>query len=94
MSTKEMTPTIIDTLVLSKRLQKHGFTVEQAEGLAEEFAETTQYVRGDIATKNDLQAMKLELENQIEQAKRETLQWVAGFLLAQTGVIITLLKLL
>lgn len=94
MSTQTAPLSVINTLALSKRLKRRGFTDEQAEGLAEELAETAQQARNELATKETVETVKKDIEIVIEKSKRETLQWVAGFLLAQTGLIITLLKLL
>jgi hypothetical protein len=42
----------------------------------------------------EIKETELRLELKIAQAKNEILKWVAGFLLAQTGVIAALVKLL
>ncbi|HIJ84499.1 MAG: DUF1640 protein [Magnetococcales bacterium] len=54
----------------------------------------------ELATKRDIKELELttkrdikELEAKIAEAKAETIKWMIGLLLAQTGVIITIFKL-
>ena len=62
----------------------------------------------DVATKGDLEVTKLTLQKEIEQVRREIeqvrreieqvrasiLKWVAGLLVVQTGVIVSVIALL
>lgn len=47
-----------------------------------------------LATKADLREMELRLEAKLEANKDELLKWMFGAMVAQTGVIVALLKLL
>ena len=47
-----------------------------------------------LATKVDLERMKMELESSIAQSKAETVKWVAGMLVAQAAIIAGTVKLL
>jgi RNA-splicing ligase RtcB len=48
----------------------------------------------ELRLQKEIKETELKLELKIVQAKTEILKWVAGFLLAQTGVIAALVKLL
>lgn len=55
----------------------------------------------ELATKEDIKEVKrdireveLKLTKEIEQAKSSTIKWVAGLIVAYTGVIIAILTLL
>ncbi|MBF0188430.1 MAG: hypothetical protein HQL50_10955 [Magnetococcales bacterium] len=43
----------------------------------------------ELATKGDLRELELRLEARQAEAKTERIKWVAGMLIAQTGLIIT-----
>ena len=43
----------------------------------------------EMATKSDIKELKVK----IAEAKAETIKWMIGLLLAQTGLIITMFKL-
>jgi hypothetical protein len=95
-----------DTHESVKRLIKAGFTERQAEEQTQLLSETLRdVIEGSLTTKQDLKEVELKLQKEIKetelrlelkiaQAKNDTLKWVAGFLLAQTGVIAALVKLL
>ncbi len=73
-----------DTHGFVKHLTQRGFTEEQAEALAEEQAKL---LKGNLASKSDL-------EIGLANLKVELLKWIFGGLVAQVGVIVTLVKLL
>ncbi len=76
-----MTAVPFDTLKLADQLQAGGFSAEQARTAASAFAEAT---RGaDLATKTDL-----------AEAKAEFLKLMVGAMIAQTGLIVALIKLI
>jgi hypothetical protein len=60
-----------------------------AEALAQALAEGP-----ELASKADLREMELRLETKIEASKAEILKWMFGAMVAQTGLIVALLKLL
>ena len=86
-----------DTLKLARRLESAGFAPKQAadtaQALADALAETA-----DLATKADLLALKVELKAelaaQLAEQKAEILKWMFGALAVQTGLIVTLIKLI
>jgi hypothetical protein len=51
---------MIDTLAYAKHLEENGFERRQAEALAEA---TNRYIVPDLATKQDLQAVRQDLTN-------------------------------
>ena len=69
-----------DTHRFVKRLTDSGFTVQQAEALAEE---QVTLLNANLATKTDIANVKAEL-----------LKWMIGLLIAQGGLIVALVKLL
>ena len=69
-----------DTHRFVKHLTEKGFTEEQAEALA---IEQVNLLNGNLATKTDLEALKVEL-----------LKWVFSALIAQSGLIVAPIKLL
>ena len=69
-----------DTHRFVKHLTDNGFTERQAETLADEHVAL---LNANLATKADLAAVKADL-----------LKWLIGALIAQGGLIVTLVKLL
>ena len=65
-----------DTHRFVKHLTRKGFTEEQAEALAEE---QVNLINGNLATKADLESLKVEL-----------LKWMVGALIAQGGVVVAM----
>ena len=80
-----------DTHRFVKRLTDTGFTEAQAEALADE---QVNLLNSNLATKHDLEAVKADLERQMETHKADLLKWMLGALIAQGGVIVALIKLL
>lgn len=72
---------MIDTLKLSKRLQEAQFSKEQAEAFAEGLNES---LKESAVSKEFLRSELLKL-------KVELLVWIVGLLLAQTGLLWTIL---
>ena len=64
-------PFLFDTLALSKRLIKAGVPTEQAEVFAEVHKECFEGIKDALATKEDLNIVKLSLEKEIELVKKE-----------------------
>lgn len=83
--------TNIDTLRIYERLRKASLEDSAAKEIASVFKET---VEDQLATKADLERVKMELESSIAQSKAETVKWVAGMLVAQAAIIAGLVKLL
>ncbi len=90
-----------DSLSFVKRLTASGFTEAQAEGLAHE---QVNLLHSNLATKADLEALRLANQVEIEKlrettradlasAKVEIVKWMVGALAAQGALIVTLIKL-
>jgi len=72
--------TNFDTLAYAKTLEAKGFTVEQAEALAEENKRVfNEFAETQLATKKDLFLVKKDLKADIAVVKLElaVLKWVA-----------------
>jgi len=67
-----------DTFAYTKRLKKSGISDEHAEAMVDGLIEALK--SKDVATKQDV-------EKEIEALKSETIKWMAGMLLTQTGLI-------
>lgn len=80
-----MTAVTFDTLKFVKTLEAAGVDPKQAEAIAdaqrEAFAELVSV--SDLVTKHDLAEMKFDL-----------LKWIVGLALAQTGLVVGLIKLI
>ena len=76
-----------DTHRFVKNLTASGFTEQQAEVLANE---QVNLLNSNLATKVDIAALKAD----IAASKVELLKWMIGAMVAQTGVIVALVKLL
>lgn len=93
-----------DTHKFVKRMTKAGMAEETAEALADE---QMQLIQGELATKQNLAKVQHEIEKlradvsrdietlraEIANSKVEILKWVFAAMVAQTGVIVTLLKI-
>ena len=80
-----------DTHRFVKRLTESGFTEKQAETLAEEHVAL---LNGNLATKADIAKVEARLEARLEAVKVDLLKWLFGALIAQSGLIVALVKLL
>ena len=76
-----------DTHRFVKHLTENGFTEQQAEVLADE---QVSLLNSNLATQADIVA----IQRDIAEVKSDLLKWLVGALIAQGGVIVTLLKLL
>ena len=78
---------IFDKYGVIQKLQKRGFSHEQAEGIAEVL---TEFDSSQLATKTDLQSLKLDFEKALH---RQT--WgLVGVIFAQGAFIVAVLQLL
>ncbi len=105
-----MAAVVFDTLKYANKLKAAGAESKlaevEAEAMAEAFAEQQlqnekNWLTKQIATKSDIAEIKLEIERlrsetqkAIVEGKNDMLKWCAGMLLAQTGLIVTLFKVL
>jgi hypothetical protein len=76
--------TIYDKYAVMQKLQKRGFTHEQAEGIAEVLTNSDV---SQLVTKSDLE---IALANQTISL----IKWMTGMLLAQGALIVALIELL
>lgn len=72
-----------DTLAYSEKMQKAGFTREQADAMAKANAEAMR----NIVNVNEL-VTKKDLDIALANVKHEILKWVLGMMIAQTTLII------
>lgn len=79
-----------DTLAYVKKLKAAGVPEEQAEVQAEALA---QLVEERLATKQDINALELELKRDMALLKADIIKWFVGVAGAQAALIITLVKL-
>ena len=93
---------VFDSHQFVRNLTASGFTERQAEALANE---QVQLLNGNLATKADLASgqtnleaklagVKADLEVKIANVQANLLKWMFAALIAQTGVVVTLIKLL
>ncbi|HIJ85124.1 MAG TPA: DUF1640 domain-containing protein, partial [Magnetococcales bacterium] len=79
------------------QLKAAGVPDDQAKGHVKAMVRVLEQVEDsrlkDLATKSDIRQLELKLEARIVESKAETIKWMVGLLLAQTGLIITVLKL-
>jgi len=77
---------------------------EKAQLVVKDIESMMNDTRGELATKGDLrevelkltkeiEQVRLDLTKEIEQVRSSVIKWVAGLIVAQTGVIITLVLL-
>ena len=76
-----------DTLHAAKALTAAGFEAQQAEAITDTIREA---FTESVATKADVAA----IQRDIAEVKADLLKWMVGALIAQGGVVVTLLKLL
>ena len=80
-----------DTHRFVENLTESGFTEQQTEALAKE---QVQRLNSNLATKVDLQAVKAELEAKIQASKVDLIKWIVMAMIAQSTLIVALVKLL
>lgn len=91
-----MTAITFDTLKYVERLTAAGMPEQHAKAEAEALRDAL----GDmielknLATKEDINTAKAELEARISDAKADIVKWMAGLMLAQAGLVAALIKLI
>ena len=86
-----MSAIAFDSLLIANRFRDAGFTRKQSEVFAETLHEI---LEDDVATKGDIKNSEIALRKEIAESKVEIIKWVVGLLLAQTGVIVALVKII
>ena len=88
----------IDTLAFTKKLREAGAEEGLAEAIVEGLtaADTSELAtKGDIAeVKAEIAEVKLELKTEIAEVKADILKWMFGAIIAQTGIILAVVKFL
>ena len=84
-----MTATTFDTLTAARNLEAAGIERRQAEAIAEGMREAADAAAGadraDLATKADLEALRMETKADLHReigTLRSELRWILGFLAA------------
>ena len=84
-----------DTHRFVKRLVASGLAEETAEVLADE---QSRLLTDNLASKNDLDtglaAVRADFEKGLASTEARLMRWMAGLLIAQCGVIVTLISVL
>jgi hypothetical protein len=78
-----MTTITFDTLQFSKKLQSKGFKSEQADAISETLQDVINVA--EVATKNDLNKLELQLK-----AEMSVIKWMVG--VASAGIASLVLK--
>jgi hypothetical protein len=81
-----------DTLKFANRLKNAGVPAVQAEAEAEALSEVFETNLNELATKEDLHHEIGNLRHEMANMKFELLKWIIGLLIAQTGLLLALLK--
>ena len=89
-----MTTTTFDTLAYAKRLREAGVPEPQAEAQAGALADALRQNAGELATKQDMQELRLDIRREMAELKADLLKWVIGLFIAQVGLFAALVKLL
>ena len=78
-----------DTLKLARKLESAGMAPKQAQDTSAALSETyTEWLSlGNVATREDVQAVKAELKAEIGATKVEILKWMFGQTLAIIGTL-------
>ena len=100
-----MTATTFDALAYFEKLKAAGVPEDQAKVQANAFRDFTaiqdENARRELATKGDLQALRLELKEmemrlaeKVESGKHEVLKWLIGLLLTQSALLVAIFAFL
>jgi len=93
-----MSAITFDTLRYAQRLREAGVPAAQAEAEASALADVFATGLGEVATRQDLDALrtavKSDIDARINEAKSDIVKWVAGLLLGQAAPVAALVKLL
>lgn len=79
-----------DTHQFVKTLMDEGFSQGQAEALATAQAAV---LDKNLATKRDLEKLRSDMKVEIEKIKTDLLKWMIGAMIAQSAVIVALVRL-
>lgn len=88
-------PIRFDKLRFVKKLQEANQPPEMAEALADALDDALEQSQSPLATKADLKELKAELRHEMSQLEvrlTSSMYKMAGFILAGTGVLMSLMK--
>ena len=71
-----------------------GVPEPQAKAQAAALADALRQSGGELATKQDVQELRLEIRREMAELKSDLLKWVIGLFIAQVGLFAALVKLL
>lgn len=78
-----------DTHEFIKTLQDAGFEPKQAEAVSKAFKSASG--EAELATKRDLELLKMDITLKIAEHKADTIKWMVGLSLAQLGLLVGIL---
>ena len=84
-----MSTLTFDTHEFIKTLTDSGFEPRQAEAVSKAFK--TASGEAELATRRDLETLKMELALKMSEHKADTIKWMVGLSLAQLGLLIGIL---
>ncbi len=85
-----MTTITFDRLTYLETLKAAGIPEAQARAHAVALDEA---LRDSVATRGDLELLRVDVDRKLEAAKSELIKWVVGVAFAQGALILTVLKL-
>ena len=86
-----MTTITFDTLAYVKTLREAGVDEKQAEAQAVALASVLKSGVTDLATKQDMELLRVELKKDLAETKAELIRWVVGVGILQTTLIVGIL---
>ena len=86
-----MTTITFDTLAYVKTLREAGVDEKQAEAQAAALATVLKSGVTDLATKQDMELLRVELKKDLAETKAELIRWVVGVGILQTTLIVGIL---
>ncbi|MCE9597070.1 MAG: hypothetical protein K8S54_03805 [Spirochaetia bacterium] len=82
---------MLDTYGIYSRLKRARASDAVSREIAMIFG---QMVEGKLATKQDLAVLEKDLKTEIAASRAETLRWIVGMMIAQTGLLFAAIKAL
>lgn len=77
-----------DTLKFVRKLESAGFSINQAEAVADAFRDASG--EAELASKRDIRELELKIESRFEQVKSELtlIEWMLGIMLGAVMALI------
>lgn len=83
-----------DTLRYAEALKSAGVPDTQAKVQAQALAQALEEGAGQLAGKQDVEALRQEMKFQLADLKADLLKWVIGALFVQGSLVVALIKLI